>query len=268
MVQVFCEETDDFHAEKDLATFHMSMMHYHHAFEIYYLCHGEREYFIGDEFYKVTDGDLVFIPQNVLHRTSGKGALRFLIYFSEGFLARFFTPQMLAALPLDRPTVFHPDEGLGQLIEAELGSMVKRFEETRTADAASAASIGYLLTLLREKRNHYAPEVYTDRRIGEIVRYINEHYAEIEDIEDVAGKFYVSKYHLCRIFNKNLGLPLISYLNTIKIRAAAELMHNKDLSLTEIALRCGFNSSSYFCKVFKSEKGVSPSEYRKRLKGK
>jgi AraC-like DNA-binding protein len=122
--------------------------------------------------------------------------------------------------------------------------------------------------LLREKRNHYAPEVYADRRIGEIVRYINDHFAEIEDIEEVAERFYVSKYHLCRIFNKSLGLPLISYLNTIKIRAAAELMQNEKLNLTEIATRSGFNSSSYFCKVFKAEKGVSPTVYRKNLHSK
>ena len=37
------------------------------------------------------------------------------------------------------------------------------------------------------------------------------------------------------------------------------------LTLTEIATRCGFNSSSYFCKVFKNEKGVSPAAYRKGL---
>jgi hypothetical protein len=106
-------------------------MHYHHAFEIYYLCHGEREYFIGDEFYRVTDGDLVFIPPNVLHRTSGKGAQRFLVYFSEEFLARYFTEQMIASLPLDQPLVFRPDENLKHLIEAELAAMVKDFELSR-----------------------------------------------------------------------------------------------------------------------------------------
>jgi AraC-like DNA-binding protein len=45
-------------------------------------------------------------------------------------------------------------------------------------------------------------------------------------------------------------------------------MQNEKLNLTEIATRSGFNSSSYFCKVFKAEKGVSPTVYRKNLRGK
>ena len=46
----------------------------------------------------------------------------------------------------------------------------------------------------------------------------------------------------------------------------SELMKRGSYNLTEIAMECGFNSSSYFCKVFKNEKGISPTEYRKQLR--
>ena len=97
-----------------------------------------------------------------------------------------------------------------------------------------------------------------------MVKYINENYNQITDIEEIAEHFFISKFHLCRIFNKNLGIPLITYLNTIKIREACTLICQGRLNLTEIAIRCGFNSSSYFCKVFKNEKGLSPTEYKKQ----
>ena len=64
------------------------------------------------------------------------------------------------------------------------------------------------------------------------------------------------------MFAKELGVSLISYVNMIKIRAACAMLEANKLSLTEIALECGFNSSSYFCKVFKREVGVSPKAYR------
>lgn len=270
MAQVAFLETPDFHVEKESCNIHMPMMHYHHTFELYYLYRGEREYFIGDEFYKVTEGDVVFIPQRLLHRTAGRDVQRFLVYFSEAFLARFFTPELMEGLPLDKPFVFRPDEEMGALINEELELMLRSFREGSAPqnEALLVTSLARLLLSLKEARNHYVPEFYTDRRIGQIVRYINEHYFEIEDIEQVAERFYISKYHLCRIFNKNLGLPLVAYLNTIKIRAATELIQNEKLSLTDIATRCGFNSSSYFCKVFKNEKGVSPAAYRKQLKSK
>ena len=256
----------DFYIEKAVGKTTMPHMHDHPAFELYYLCRGEREYFIGDQFYKIGDGDIVLIPRNLLHRTAGKGATRFLLYFSETFLRRFFTREMLSALPLDRPLVFRPDEPLRADIEKELNAMLSECEDGR--DQFQASRLCRLLFIITTAPNGYNEAPFADRRIAQIVRYINEHYGEITDIEQIAEHFFISKYHLCRTFNKNLGLPLVSYLNTIKIRAAAELMQNEKLNLTEIATRCGFNSSSYFCKVFKAEKGVAPTVYRKNMQDK
>ena len=266
MPQLTYETIPDFYIEKAIGKATMPQMHDHRAYELYYLCRGEREYFIGDQFYKISEGDLVLIPRNLLHRTAGKGATRFLLYFSESFLKRFFADEMISALPLDRPLVFRPGKELRSLIESELTAMLSEYSDG--AMPLLVSRLCHLLFLIAKSPNGYSDTPFSDRRIGQIVRYINEHYSEINDIEQIAERFFISKYHLCRTFNKNLGLPLVSYLNTIKIRAAAELMHNEKLNLTEIATRSGFNSSSYFCKVFKAEKGVSPTVYRKNLQGK
>ena len=266
MPQAIYDQIPDFHIEKAVGKTPMPHMHDHAAFELYELCRGEREYFIGDQFYKIGEGDLVLIPPALLHRTAGKGATRFLLYFSEAFLRRFFTEEMLSALPLEKPLVFRPDEALRADIEGELAAMLSEYADGMIAKTASR--LCRLLSVIASAPNGYNAEPLFDRRIGQIVRYINEHYSEIADIEQIAAHFFISKYHLCRTFNKNLGLPLVSYLNTIKVRAAAELMQNEELNLTEIAIRSGFNSSSYFCRVFKAEKGVSPTVYRKNLQGK
>ena len=256
----------DFYIEKAIGKATMPYMHDHHAYELYYLCRGEREYFIGDQFYKIGEGDLVLIPHNLLHRTAGKGATRFLLYFSETFLQRFFTNEMISSLPLSCPLIFRPGKELRSVIESELTSMLSEYSDGAMPFLANR--LCHLLFSIAKAPNGYGDTPFSDRRIGQIVRYINENYSEINDIEQIAERFFISKYHLCRTFNKNLGLPLVSYLNTIKIRAAAELMRNEKLNLTEIATRSGFNSSSYFCKVFKAEKGVSPTVYRKNLQGK
>ncbi len=266
MPQVKHDPTPDFYIEKAVGKATMPHMHDHTAFELYYLCRGEREYFIGDKFYKIGEGELVLIPHHLLHRTAGKGATRFLVYFSEAFLRRFFSDGMLSALPLDRPLVFRTDRELRSNMEKELDAMLAEYADGKLCLAVSR--LCRLLLILANTPNAYTAASFSDRRIAQIVRYINEHYSEITDIEQIAERFFISKYHLCRTFNKNLGLPLVSYLNTIKIRAAAELMQNEKLNLTEIATRSGFNSSSYFCKVFKAEKGVAPTVYRKNLQGK
>ena len=241
-------------------------MHYHRGFELYYCCHGEREYFIADEFYNLSEGDIVLVPGGVLHRTAGKGATRFLVYFSVDFLSRFFSEELLQTILSNKSFCFRPDDNLRVYIEGELGSMLEEYRErSDKTDAALAVRLCHLLLLISTSSNNYIRSSFSDKNIGRIVRYINENYGEIENIEDIAERFFISKYHLCRTFKKSLGVSLVSYLNTIKIRAATKLMRDEKLNLTEIATRCGFNSSSYFCKVFKAEKRVSPSAYRKSL---
>jgi two-component system response regulator YesN len=63
-----------------------------------------------------------------------------------------------------------------------------------------------------------------------------------------------------------LGISLVSYLNTIKIKEACKLIKSGCTNMTQVAIQSGFNSSSYFCKVFKKEKGISPTEFRKAIK--
>ncbi len=267
MPQIYLEETADFFVEKATNKTSMPLMHYHAAYELYYLYKGEREYFVGDAFYRVKEGDIVLIPQNVLHRTAGKGATRYLVYFSEAYLRRFFTEEMLDALAIGQPTVFRAEEKTRVRLETQLEELLRNYGSDQS-DAFLAGQLYHLLFTIATSQNLYEGDVYSDGRIGEIIRYINENFSHIESIEDIAAHFFISKYHLCRIFSKNLGLSLVSYLNTIKIRAACDLMRRESANLTEIACRCGFNSSSYFCKVFKAEKGLTPAAYRRSLKKK
>jgi AraC-like DNA-binding protein len=262
-------ESADFFIEKDLFTGAMGAMHHHASLELYYLVKGEREYFIEDAFFKLTEGDMVLIPQNLLHRTAGKGASRFLVYFSEALLQKFFTEGALAPLLSNRPCVFRPDETERARISMIFSSLLSEYtraerEQSPPSEPLVAGYLYQLLFTMTYGNNTYVPHEYADERIAQVVRYINENYNHITDIEEIAEHFFISKFHLCRIFNKNLGIPLVTYLNTIKIREACTLIKEGHLNLTEIAIRCGFNSSSYFCKVFKSEKGLSPTEYKKQ----
>ncbi len=238
-------------------------MHYHHTYELYYLLNGEREYFIGDKFYRVFDGDLVLIPRNTIHRTAGKDAARYLLYFSSNFLSEYFKDELISKLPLNRPLVLRPDDDIRKHIERMLKQMYSIYkDDSQDNEAILASALCSLLFDVFRSQNQYVSSECSDARFEAIIQYINNNYAKIDNIEDVARKFFISKYHLCRMFNKNLNVSFISHLNAIKVRAAVELLHQSKLSLTEIATRCGFNSSSYFCKVFKGEKGVSPSAYR------
>ena len=161
--QLTYDTIPDFYIEKAIGKATMPHMHDHHAYELYYLCRGEREYFIGDQFYKIGEGDAVFIPPNLLHRTAGKGATRFLLYFSEDFLRRFFTEETLSVLLLDRPFVFRPNEMLRPHIEEELGTMLTEY--TDKAEHFSAIRLCRLLLIIATAPNEYYFFFFDDMRV-------------------------------------------------------------------------------------------------------
>lgn len=265
MAQIVYIDAKDFYIEKETMKEPLPAMHHHRSLELYYLVKGEREYFIEDQFFQLTEGDLVLIPSGVLHRTAGKGANRFLVYFSEGFWRRFFTDEATEHLTLDRPFVFRPEPALRERLLGVFNALLSEFQSSDASDAVLAGHLFSILFLMRNEHNTYVPKSYSDARIEEIVKYINENYNQIGDIAEIAAHFFISKYHLCRTFNKALGVPLVTYLNTIKVREACNMMREGKHNLTEIATACGFNSASYFCKVFKAEKGISPTEYKRKL---
>ena len=259
----------DFYIEKEVCRAHLLNMHHHRNYELYYMVKGEREYFIEDRFFKVVAGDIVLLPRKVLHRTAGDGGLRYLVHFSGLFLERFFNKATLDEMMIKMPFVFRPEERESERNQSILEAMLLEYTRAQrdnipANDALLAGYLYQLLFIMAYTENQYVPYNYSDERITKIIQYINENYSEIDDIEQIAEQFYVSKFHLCRFFKKNLGISLITYLNAIKIRQACAMIKNGNDSLTQIAMRCGFNSSSYFCKVFKSEQGISPTEYKKR----
>ena len=266
-MNVVADITPDFMIENKTMSGSMGCAHYHGGYELYYLIRGERDYFIEDKFYKVNEGDVVFVPRSLIHRTSGKSALRTLIYFSDDFLKRFFSSEILDSLSLSEPFVFRPNEKQAHAFAEDFDAVLKAyFEEERTEERSAyfAGMVFKTLWSISNLKNCYEMQALQSTALENIVLYINENYSTISGLDEIAEHFFMSKYHLCRLFSKNLGMSLITYLNMVRIREACSLIKNTEMSFTEIATRCGFNSESYFCKLFKSEMGVSPSAYRKK----
>lgn len=261
-------DSNVFYIEKGIRTESQMLMHHHRSYEIYYLVCNEQEYFIEDRFYTVAAGDLVLIPANVMHRTEGEGTLRFLVHFTDSFLQRFFTDSVLTPLLGGLPHVFRTDTQERERILGILNAMLLEYnrsvqEQTPLNEPLISGYLYHILFTMAHADNNYTSHSKNDERMTKIIQFINENYNHITDIEQIAEHFFISKYHLCRFFRKNLGISLITYLNTIKIREACSVIKNGCANMTEVAILCGFNSSSYFCKVFKKEKGISPTEFRR-----
>ena len=100
-------------------------------------------------------------------------------------------------------------------------------------------------------------------RMREVAAYLCEHAGEQITLAEVAAHFAVSPSHLSRVFHRETGFGVREYLIHYRIRQACDLLLNSELTVTQIADRCGFSDSNYFGDAFKKATGLSPREYRK-----
>jgi len=100
------------------------------------------------------------------------------------------------------------------------------------------------------------------RLVRKAMAYIHEHYSEKISRKEIAQYVNISDDHLTFCFRQELGATPIDYLQRYRIHQAKMLLRDKDLSITEVAMRVGFSDSGYFSRIFRRISGLSPENYR------
>lgn len=99
-------------------------------------------------------------------------------------------------------------------------------------------------------------------KIAEAMRYIEAHLDEAVDLDAVARRFFFSPYYFHRVFTAIVGMPLASYIRNRRLIKACALLTQREMSVTDIALDCGFSSVQAFVRAFKRAYDVSPGAFR------
>jgi AraC family transcriptional regulator len=102
-----------------------------------------------------------------------------------------------------------------------------------------------------------------DRRVRRALDYIHAHFCEELDLERIAEASETSPFHLARLFRQATGYPVWRYVSRLRVTVAVGLMKDSALTLTEVATLAGFASYSTFAATFSSERGHSPSYFRR-----
>lgn len=128
---------------------------------------------------------------------------------------------------------------------------------------ASAMLYSMLIEINRIVAEIPAMPVCSNPAVSAVLSYIEAHFAQeiaLEDLCRAAGG--LSEQYLCRIFKAAVGLRPVEYILRKRIDTARSYLDKTDLSINEIADRCGFNNTSYFYRNFKKFTGTSPLSYR------
>lgn len=104
-------------------------------------------------------------------------------------------------------------------------------------------------------------EEYIEKFI-EICNYISAHCSDELNLEAVASMSGFSKFYFSRLFKQFTNVSFYKYVNQKRIEKAAEMLAEPNISITNVALSCGFESLSSFIRMFKIVKGCTPTEFR------
>ncbi len=99
-------------------------------------------------------------------------------------------------------------------------------------------------------------------RLHQMISFIRRHYSEPITLGDIAGAANISQSEAARCFKKNLDVTPFNYLILYRLEAAKVMLQSSEMSITEIAMQCGFDSVSYFDRVFRKYYWLTPKEFR------
>ena len=254
--------------------------HWHEEFEFGYVAAGCMQYKMNHHEYILNEGDGIFINSGVLHylhpiETKGKAELH-THFFDRIFLAgspgslfdiKYITPVMdqklLGAVPL-----YHgvKEDGtfLEKLREAERICLKEgEFFELRLRNLFSELWETIYLWAAEKKRKEKDYNFLEDERIKTMLSYIQLHYEEKITTVQLAAQANISERECYRIFRNGLGTSPAEFVITTRLQKAQELLMDTRKSVFEIAQETGFDTSSYFCKLFKQKFHLTPNQYRK-----
>ena len=101
--------------------------------------------------------------------------------------------------------------------------------------------------------------------INQATAYMQKHYAEKLTLQEVADACYVSQWHLSKLMNRHTGKSFYDILNSLRIKAAKDLLKDPGLRISDIGEMVGYADTAHFAKVFKKVTGMSANEYRNNL---
>ena len=203
-------------------------------------------------------GDLIFIPEGsrYVSHWNGEPNVRF---YSLDFLmpkksANLWRNKALQKIEgVDNKKIFAIMEQMCDLATRGEGDQLQAF-------GLFYSMLSEVLPHIKANETHVLPQP-----LQAALSYIETNYASITSVKEIASACYLSESRLYHLFREHLDTSPISYLNSIRVHAAIELLANPNLSIQEIAEQLNFHSEYYFRKTFRKITGDLPSKLRKML---
>ncbi|WP_154124357.1 AraC family transcriptional regulator [Grimontia hollisae] len=217
----------------------------------------------GEKKLLLQQGEMVYIPSNAWSKPTWESTCKILsILFSKhqiGFsfvhheVGNGFVDVQKYAMPL--PT--------SMAVEHVLDALNSMSDESRSmvmAGHLANALVTYCNELLQGPQQEKVSR--SEKLYRSMCIYVQENFHKNITRTSVASRFGVSSAHVSRLFNQEGSVRYADYVTYVRLDRAKFMLKKYNFKVDEIAHRCGFKDTNYFCRVFKQKTGKTPSEYR------
>ena len=246
--------------------------HYHAFHKLCVYLGGDAvRYGIEGRSYALEPGDLVLVPQGCVHRPEvqpGAAYDRMLLYLSPAYLRSASTDETpLEACFLQAAEDFHfvvrmgaqSGGDLAPLFALERTLQKPGFGQNMLEQALVAQILIGLTRGMQEQALPFVNASAADEKITAILQYLACHLTEPVSIDDLAAKFYISKYHMMRRFHAQTGYTIHAYLTGKRLMLAREKILD-GMPMMEAACQSGFGDYSAFSRAYRKQFGQSPRQ--------
>lgn len=260
--------------------FTMPEFHFHKDYEIYILVRGTRIVSIGGETFVTGAGAVVLFDSEVPHKSKGsEGFAGICIHLSERYLRRYFTDEVIGRFKrIFAAKVLH-------ISEEKLAAIRKMTAEFVDEDEDNFYKLASVFEMLNEELRaqicvhslqgvndaYGLPDIAVcdntetamkrTKKTDEIFEYVEENYAYIKTMAELAEHFDVSESYLFRIFKQKYDMTPKTYINKLRIKNICKRLKYSERTIKSIAAEYGFESYEHFSRVFKKEIGCGPREW-------
>ncbi len=254
------EYTHNTNQMPDLITFEQ---HCHDFYELLYILQGSGKYIVEGIEYPIHPHALFLVPPYEYHYVYPNGNRtyeRIVIHFDKAILPD--TVKELSLLHQKSGTYFSL-QSTDTPVRAsfDILRVLEDFsDETRSAHPENnillCSTLSQILLLLTHEHS-IPPDTEDSGTVRRIIEYLNLHLTEELSLDTIAKEFFVSKYHLCRLFHNQTGASIFTYFNTKRMALAKQLLHDGN-NATAVAAKLGYKDYSSFYRAYRKQTGESP----------
>lgn len=243
-------------------------MHWHDRMELLYVVRGSLELHTQEGKFTVREGQTAVSAPRQLH--GGFAGPEGAAYHTLMFDVEKFRNDTLAArrylIPVcENRVVFRravDDEALRRTQERLLSLLEDEGENPLSVIGLVYELLGILYRYRTESVS--LPADRQGRGFSEILKYVNERFAQKLSPKEVSARFGYNETYFCRRFKEITGLTFTGYLLALRMERAQKLLVETGDEIGVVAWKCGYADGSYFSHCFKKQCGMSPAEFRKR----